>query len=642
MIRFRLELIQIRIALILFLFFPAVAFSQSDVMILSDESSTSGEETADIYLPVEVEPEEAVSVGFQVFYDAWNSFVLATQRGDDVSANASLAQLLELKNRNSILSLPEFAEAAVQSGNQEMNRRHPKEAMKFYRAAADLNPADADAHYGQARVHFAQGIKEYPDGVTSVIRGFFAPRFSLGGKIYLYSKLILVILFTLIAISAVYAVILFLKYNRLLRHDAEEAFSKKMNATATNLLVWVLLTLPVLLFLGPLWLVPFWLAVFAPYGRLRERILALVCLAVFVIAYPIYGAVAKYVGATSDTLVASYMNAISAGPNPKIVADFEKYVNQHPADRDARIMLAYLYKNNEMYEEAAVVLQRMMLDAPDDSRAPNNLAVISFSQGETEYAVRLTQKAAQLSPRSAIYKYNLSKMFRAKFNFEQSKKYLDEARAIDPLLFRNGDPAPPQVLLDAIPSAVYVRTKLQTQLGDPTKLFKSPFSIISGALLLIALILCLRIREESHAHRCIKCGHAFCRKCQTSDRSYGFCIQCLHLFVKRDGISPASRKEKMVQIEKYSSKQHWLRFVSAVIVPGSCDIYEGRLMRGLLTMFLWFLFLTLAVFMFIVAPLSTFESSVNARPVILICLAVLILLYVITLIRQIRMLQVEE
>jgi tetratricopeptide (TPR) repeat protein len=645
MIRFLFKDIFNRIVIILFFsfVFANISFSQEDVLILPDENSAVQEEgTADIYLPVEEEPEKPVSVGFQVFYDAWNSFVESSRRGDDVSANAALVQLLELKNKNSILALPEFAEAAVQSGNRELERKNPKEAMKYYNAAIALNPSQADAHYGQARSHFAQGIGQYQSGLAAAIRGFLAPRNSFGGKIYLYSKLLFVILATFIAISAVFAIILLLKYNRLLRHDAEERLSKKLSGPAANLLVWILIVLPVLLLLGPLWLIPFWLALFAPYGRTHERVLALICLALFIFVYPVYSAVSKYVGGTSDTLVVSYMNAISAGPNPKIVSDFEKYVNQNPADRDARIMLAYLYKNNEMYEEASVVLQRMILDAPDDSRAPNNLAVICFAQGETEYAVRLTQKASQLSPRNAIYKYNLSKMFRSKFNFEQAKKYLDEAKAADPLMFRRGEPSAQNVLLDAIPSAVYVRNRLQNQLGDPRQLFKSPFSAIPAALFLIALILCWRIREESHAHRCIKCGQAFCKKCQTSDRSYGFCIQCLHIFVKKDGVSPVSRKEKMAQIDTYSSKQRWLRFASAIVVPGSCDMYEGRIVWGVITMLLWFLSLAVALFMVMVAPLSTFESGVNAGPIILICLAVMAVLYITTLIRQFRRLNAEE
>lgn len=615
------------------------ALSQDEILILPDESSsTSTEGQADIYLPDD-EKLAPPTIGFQMFYDAWSRFQSAVERRDPDSANVILAQLIELKNKNSIPGLPEFAEAAVQEGNRKMEKRHPQEALSYYRASSALDPSFADAYYGQARAFFAQGFRQYRHGVTAAILGFAAPRTSFRGKIYLYSKLILIALIAIMASAAIYALILFLKYNRLLRHDAEEKFGPRLEPPAASFLVWILLTLPVLLFLGPLWLVPLWLAVFAPYGRKKERLFAILFLIIFVVAFPLYRGIAKYADASSDPLLASYINAISAGPNPKVVSDFERYVREHPKDRDARIMLAYLYKKNEMFEEAAEVLQRMMLDSPEDSRAPNNLAVICFKQDETEYAVRLTQKALQLNPRNAIYKYNLSTMLRAKFNFAQAQKLIDEAKAADPSLFKNGDPAPPQTLLDVFPSADFVRKKIENRVGDPRQLFVSPFSIVAGVLLLIGLILCLRVHHDSHAHRCVRCGHAFCRKCQAMDRSYGFCIQCLHIFVKKDGVSPLSRKTKMSQINRYSKNQRWLRLISTILVPGSSDVYDQHVVKGIFTMVLWFLCLTVAIFALRFAPLSTYESTENAWPVVLLCLVVMGMLFITTLLRQLRRLR---
>jgi tetratricopeptide (TPR) repeat protein len=435
--------------------------------------------------------------------------------------------------------------------------------------------------------------------------------------------------------------ILFLKYNRLLRHDAEEKLGPKIQPLAAHFLVWILLTLPVLLFLGPLWLVPFWLAIFAPYGRTKERLFAIFFLIIFVLAFPLYRGIARYANAASDPMLASYINAISGGPNPKVVLDFERYVAEHPADRDARIMLAYLYKNNEMFEDAAGILQRMMLDAPDDARAPNNLAVICFRQDETEYAVRLTQKAVQMNPRNAVYKYNLSTMLRAKFNFAQAQQLIEEAKATDPAFFANGEIGPTQTLLDVVPSADFIRKKIETKVGDPRQFFMSPFTIVSAGLLLLAIFLCLTIRNGLHAHRCVQCGQAFCRKCQTVDRSYGFCIQCLHIFVKKDGVSPGSRRTKMVQIEKYSKKQKLLRLVGGILVPGSAEVYDQNVIKGVATMFLWFLCLTIVIFSLRFAPLSTYESAENAWPIIGICVFVMAVLFILSLLRQFRHLSAE-
>jgi tetratricopeptide (TPR) repeat protein len=637
------EKITILFASILFFVFvvPGSLFAQNDILILPDENSspqTQGQ--ADLYLPDEEKP-EPVHIGFSIFYDTWSSFQSALERGDGDSANQSLAQLIQLKNRNSIPGLPEFAEAAVQEGNRKMAKKRLAEALSYYTAGSALDPSFADAYYGQARAYFAQGLPKYRYGITAAIQGFTAPHSSFRGKIYLYSKLVLIGLVAIIACAAIFALILFLKYNRLLRHDAEEKLGPKIPPLAAHFLVWVLLTLPVLFFLGPLWLVPFWLAIFAPYSRNKERVFAIFFLVIFVFAFPLYRGIAKYANAASDPMLVSYINAISGGPNPKVLLDFQKYVQEHPSDRDARIMLAYLYKNNEMFEDAAAILQRMMLDTPNDARAPNNLAVICFRQDETEYAVRLTQKAVKLNPRNAIYKYNLSTMLRAKFNFAQAQQLIDEARAADPNLFKNGEPGPTQSLLDVVPSADFIQTKIQTKVGDPRQLFMSPFTILAGALLLIAIILCLMVRNGLHAHRCVQCGQAFCRKCQTVDRSYGFCIQCLHIFVKKDGVSPASRRTKMSQIENYSKKQKLLRFVGAILVPGSSDVYDQHVVRGVVTMFLWFLSLTIVTFAIRFAPLSTYESTENAWPIILICLFVMAVLFIMSLLRQFRRLRTE-
>ncbi len=637
------EKITILFVIILFFVFvdPASLFAQNDILILPDENSTPQTQgQADIYLPEEEKP-EPVHIGFSIFYDTWSSFQSALERGDGDSANQSLAQLIELKNRNSIPGLPEFAEAAVQEGNRKMDKKRVAEALSYYTAGSALDPSFADAYYGQARAYFAQGIPKYRYGITAAIQGFTAPRSSFRGKIYLYSKLVLIGLIAMIASAAIFALILFLRYNRLLRHDAEEKLGPKISPLLAHFLVWILLTLPVLLFLGPLWLVPFWFAIFAPYGRTKERVFAIFFLVIFVIAFPLYRGIAKYANAASDPMLASYINAVSGGPNPKILLDFQKYVQEHPADRDARIMLAYLYKNNEMFEDAAAILQRMMLDAPDDARAPNNLAVICFKQDETEYAVRLTQKAVKLSPRNGVYKYNLSTMLRAKFNFAQAQQLIDEARAVDPSLFKNGEPGPTQSLIDVIPSTDFIRTKIETKVGDPKQLFKSPFTILSGALLLIGIFLCFMVRNGLHAHRCVQCGQAFCRKCQTVDRSYGFCIQCLHIFVKKDGVSPASRRNKMTQIVNYSKKQKLLRIVGAVLVPGSSDIYDQHVVKGVITMFLWFLCATIVIFAVHFAPLTTYESAENAWPIILICIFVMAVLYILSLLRQFRRLRAE-
>ncbi|MCI0444190.1 hypothetical protein L0152_13390, partial [bacterium] len=106
-------------------------------------------------------------------------------------------------------------------------------------------------------------------------------------------------------------------------------------------------------------------------------------------------------------------------------------------------------------------------------------------------------------------------------------------------------------------------------------------------------------------------------------------------------VSPASRRTKMAQIENYSKKQKLLRFVGAILVPGSSDVYDQHVVKGVVTMFLWFLSLTIVIFAIRFAPLSTYESTENAWPIILICLFVMAVLFILSLLRQFRRLRTE-
>src|SRR5262245_503208 len=145
----RIKLTTTFFASILFLIFviPDSVFAQNDILILPDDTSSTqtAEGQADISLPDEKKPEPA-HMGFSIFYDTWSTFQFALERGDGDSANQSLAQLIQLKNRDSIPGLPEFAEAAVQEGNRKMEKNRLAEALSYYSAGSALDPSFADAY----------------------------------------------------------------------------------------------------------------------------------------------------------------------------------------------------------------------------------------------------------------------------------------------------------------------------------------------------------------------------------------------------------------------------------------------------------------------------------------------------------------
>jgi tetratricopeptide (TPR) repeat protein len=511
-------------------------------------------------------------------------------------------------------------------GNYDLQQGHKDDAMRFYQAAVQFDPSFSQAYYRLARLYLTGVIKSLVADDRATLQGIFAPRATLAGKLQWDSKYLLLLIASAVISAFVFSIILLIKYFDLLRHDVEEKLSGRFRPAILNLMIWVLLFLPVLLLLGPLWLAPFWIMVFWPYARIPEKIFSLPFLAAFIIAFPVYHRAGELTRAYRDPQTSAYVTAFSNGPSPKSISDLQEYSIRNPKDDDAVIVLAYLYKTDHQTPTAIELLQKHILSSPLDARAYNNLGNIYFIQGETDAALRLIQRAADADSTNVIYRYNLSKLQRAKFNFQEAERTMDEARRLDPVLVENQEGLPQEKLMDALPSNDLVWQKIKQGSGTSRELLKNPFTIAGLSFFLLTFV--FAIYRGTIAHACTKCGKPFCSKCQSSARHL-YCSQCLHIFIKKDGVSPISRKEKMREIDKHSRRQSFYMRLSSLLVPGSGSLFENRTFFGVLILMLWFFFLSFLFFQRKLGFLSYFDPPEAFGVIAPFCIFALAILYLI-------------
>ena len=86
---------------------------------------------------------------------------------------------------------------------------------------------------------------------------------------------------------------------------------------------------------------------------------------------------------------------------------------------------------------------------------------------------------------------------------------------------------------------------------------------------------------------CFKCGRPFCQRCKTSLEFESFCSQCVHLFIKQDGVSPEARIKKNYEVEQYNRVQRIERAVLSLVAPGAGHLFEGRPFSAFFLLFLW-------------------------------------------------------
>lgn len=618
---------QVRILFLLLLCIccSTAVFAQGDVLILKEPGGQTKQPGAESS-PEERRGETQAEASFQEFYGKWRELQAAVGQGKSADIQSILDQVIKLRESSTVPKMTEFAMSAILLGDQQMEKQKTDDALKLYHTATILDPSLGYAFFSESKAQMERGPAGYVPAVIAAIRGLLAPGSTITGKMYFQSRLLLILLATGVGAGFVFGLLLLIKYNRLLRHDAEER--SPQNPAMAQLLTWVLLFLPVLLFFGPLWLAPVWFMFLWGYCKRSERALVVVFFVIYLVASPAYEYVAQISRAVSNPTVAPYVKAFTEGASPSVVRDFEKYTATHSEDVEGQLLLAYLYKNGGQYDSAIGVLQKIMVEHPPDARPYNNLANIYFVQGETDSALRFLEKATNLNSKNAIILFNLSKAYRAKFNFTEAERLLDMARAADPSLVRGLESTGTDQLIDIIPEESSVWSRINAQIKPIASLFLNPFSLLTVVLFVLMFAINLGKRQKrGFARKCMKCGTPFCKKCQSSTKTYEFCTQCLHIFVKKDGVSPASRKDKMQEIEQYSDRRRLYLRISSLVMPGSGNILGNSTVSGIIVLLLWILFVVLLVFNFRFSFLSSFEPGANTAALTLLYGIVLAVLY---------------
>jgi hypothetical protein len=125
-----------------------------------------------------------------------------------------------------------------------------------------------------------------------------------------------------------------------------------------------------------------------------------------------------------------------------------------------------------------------------------------------------------------------------------------------------------------------------------------------GALasLLLGVALWLRRRGAGLANSCIKCGRTFCPRCKSARESATYCTQCIHIYLKRDGVSLDTKRQKLEEVSDHQAAVTRRNRLLSIFLPGSAQLVEGRGALGLIGVFLFALFVIVAVLVGRLAP----------------------------------------
>lgn len=404
------------------------------------------------------------------------------------------------------------------------------------------------------------------------------------------------------------ALILFVRYNALVRHDIEEKLNINDEKLKKSLSV-LILFLPSIILLSGYWFIVYWACLFLIYANWKERTITIFALLSFLISgyLSIYSQQELFLSMYPPHFsnVRCYSNRISVGPDSILTSHLDP---SDPLSDTYAFVLANRYLLHRSYLKAEKLYHQLLQRKPSDPYIMNNLGCLYYYQNRISEAIAEWSKAIEINPKLAVAYLNRSLGKNKQFDFEGAKEDQEKARNIDPILYQKFMEMQPDELIPFpfYPSLDTTKTiaieqfkRFNKSLFGPLKpshsnlalFLRADFAIGTTLMFIVSLYILLTKKRNLFARACYKCGRPFCNLCKTSLEFESFCGQCVHLFIKQDGVSPQARIQKNYEVEQFNKKGKIIRAIFSLLVPGGGHLWEGHYATGFFISFIYLFFL---------------------------------------------------
>ncbi|HEV7571334.1 MAG TPA: tetratricopeptide repeat protein [Thermoanaerobaculia bacterium] len=571
--------------------------------------------------------------------DIWPQATSAADSGNFAAAVKKTAQLTEVGKSSGIRTYPVYALSAGALSRQAAKQGNKPAAEWGAKAADALDPISPAVAFMRADDEAASS--NWPGAITAVFRGFGNILRNYRSRLLSRADFLITILMAIALTAFIFAIALFIRYGRAMTHDFREILGERFHGGSVSVLAFALLFLPIFLWLGPAWLVFYWFIIFFGYANRGERILIL-SLSVLIAAAPVLlDLTSHWIAGVDSPVVMSAIASNERSYQPDALRRMQELIGIVPDDATLHLLIGNLYLQDGN-EPQATQHYRRSAELHESAGAHVNLGNLHFVNNDFATAVTEYNKAEELDPKLAIAFYDDSITLGALSKFDEQAQKLDRANSLDRSRIERLTSAPPAqkiVFYDppiaqawSVSSDIARRGVARSLFGnyawfDPLESVRNPLT--AGAILTILLAPFVdRIRRKTgYAGACIKCGRTYCPRCKSASESATFCTQCIHIYLKRDGVSVATKRAKLEEVSEHQggvlTRNRWL----ATFLPGSAQFIEGRTMAGTIAAFLLAFFVSLALLSGRLAPVLA-PGDVASTFVRIVAIAIAVILWI--------------
>lgn len=539
--------------------------------------------------------------------DIWPQAASAAREGDLDGALKKTNELIETGRAFGIKRYPVYAAASAAFSGQSQ-----KEGKKENEAWAAKTAPLLDSRSPAVSFTFADLAAEkgnWGGALPAVLRGFTQIFTSFRSSILSRADLLIVLCLALALTAVVFAISLFIRYGRSMGHDFREMLSSRLRGGSVSVLAFALLFLPIFLWLGPMWLVFYWLVIFFGYASIRERVFIIV-LVLLIAALPVLvDAAASWIAIVDSPVVMSAISSAEQGYQPEALRRMQELVSIAPDSPTLQVLLGNMlvFEGNDAQ---AAEHYRRAIQMSDSAGAHVNLGNLHFLQNDYGAAITEYQRAQKRDPSLAIAFYNNSVASGEMYRFDEQGRMLEQAKKVDQQQIEQLSQNPPAQkiaiyhprLSEAwrVASSIAEKGSARSLFGnyayfDPLSSALNPVTLGALTALVLAIVVWTIRKKNGFAGSCIKCGRTFCYRCKSARESATYCTQCIHIYLKRDGVALATKRTKLDEVSDFHAGMQRRNRLFATFLPGSAQLLEGRTPIGLAGMLLFFFFVATAI-----------------------------------------------
>ncbi|HEX3577894.1 MAG TPA: tetratricopeptide repeat protein, partial [Thermoanaerobaculia bacterium] len=360
--------------------------------------------------------------------DIWPQATSAADSGNVAAAAKKTTQLTEAGKSLGIRTYPVYALSANALSRQAAKQGNKPVAEWGAKAADALDPASPAVAF--MRADDAADSKAFGGALSNIVRGFGNILRNYRSRLLTRSDFLITILLAVALTAAIFAIALFIRYGRAMAHDFREILGARMHGSSVSVLAFALLFLPVFLWLGPLWLIFYWIIIFFGYAKRGERILIFVFALLLGVAPLLLDMASHRIAGVDSPVVMSAIATNERSYQPDALRRMQELINIVPDDATLHLLIGNLYLQDGN-EPQANQHYRRSAELQDSAGAHVNLGDLHFFNNDFATAVTEYNKAESLDPKLAIAFYDDSVALGELYRFDQQAQKLDYAKQVD-------------------------------------------------------------------------------------------------------------------------------------------------------------------------------------------------------------------